>query len=226
MNTKVSTFRPSAEAAPNQTETAAPTAQTQSPFGLNQAGPASEPDIMGQIEEVSAMPNGSIASFIQRGCQLLEAKASLGYGRWMEVFRSRKFPFSLRTAEMWMRIAEHDTLRNPAYHASLPPSLHALYQLSRADSATIRHGLRFGGITPTMTRAQAKAFVVAFMQAPHGTTRKKAPFSPQRRIAILNSLIMSECRRWPVKHRTQLALAVEDIANRILSETRKQQQPV
>ena len=178
------------------------------------------PDILKRINELRSLPDKSIEAFARIGRELLAVKESLGHGHWMGMFRSRQFPFSLRTAQMWMGIAANEYLCRPDHRNQLPRYVHTLYELSQADSATLKHGILQGGITPVMARAQAKKFVTDFKVPSYRPARKRKPFNTHARIAILDSRIMAESARWPVEHRGQLAVALGGIANRMLHEIR------
>jgi hypothetical protein len=75
------------------------------------------------------------ASIVETGRLLNEAKAELAHGEWLPMV-SDDLPFSGRTAERLMAIADNQVLTNPTHASYLPPSWDSLYQLSRLDEET------------------------------------------------------------------------------------------
>ena len=73
----------------------------------------------------------SVANIVETGRLLIQAKAALSRGEWLPMIES-DLPFSPRTAQMLMEIAEHPGITNAKHVSLLPPSwgtLHALTKL-------------------------------------------------------------------------------------------------
>jgi hypothetical protein len=81
------------------------------------------------LPKITATWRKSVESIIETGRLLVEAKASLAYGQFGDLIE--KLPFSHRTAQCLMRIAEHRMLVNPHTCAELPASWRALAELAR-----------------------------------------------------------------------------------------------
>jgi hypothetical protein len=102
----------------------------------------------------------SVVAIIETGRLLIEAKDALGRGEWGNLFSSRGFdglvPFTIRTAQMLMVIAEHPILTNAKFISHLPPSWGTLYELACMPDDELLSELEHGGIHPAMTRKDVK----------------------------------------------------------------------
>lgn len=107
-----------------------------------------------------------IRRFINVGSDLRAAKEALKHGRWIKMFESGRIKMSVRTAEMFMRVAAHDTLSNSQHLANLPPSLTTLYALAGGLVEVIETGIKDGKINPALTAKQAQDFVRAHCPRP------------------------------------------------------------
>lgn len=107
-----------------------------------------------------------IKRFIIAGSELRAAKEALDHGCWMKMFESRRIKMSLRTAEMFMRVAANAALSNSQHLANLPPSLTALDALAGGPVEVIETGIKNGKIHPDLTAKQAQNFVRAHCPRP------------------------------------------------------------
>jgi hypothetical protein len=130
------------------------------------------------IQKISEAWQRTVAGVLETGGQLLTAKKVLLYGDFGRMIKD-KLPFSARTAQMLMKIAEDERIaRLDAKRVSLLPphwgTLHALTQLDdgefeerlaqgeefeemRAAGKATLDDLPKGAIHPAMTRADAKS---------------------------------------------------------------------
>jgi len=87
--------------------------------------------------------NGTIkAATMDIGNYLLEAKAELKHGEWQQLVMEH-LPFSIRTAQKMMSIANHPTLKH-ADPSLLPTSTEKLYELSRMSEEKAEGWLECG----------------------------------------------------------------------------------
>jgi len=83
-------------------------------------------------------------------------------------------PFGIRTAQMFMAIANHPILSQANHGSSLPSSYRTLYELSRLPIAVLTKALEEGLIHPEMERQD-----VALLQEPREWTPRRAPTTPR-----------------------------------------------
>jgi Protein of unknown function (DUF3102) len=81
------------------------------------------------VKRISASWEKAVASIIETGRLLIEAKQELPHGAFQRMIDNR-LPFGRRTAQMLMKIAEHPVLGKAKNFSHLPPSWSALHQLS------------------------------------------------------------------------------------------------
>jgi hypothetical protein len=105
----------------------------------------------------------SVEAILEVGRALLAAKAALDHGMWERLFAGhpaavlRPVPFSIRTAQRLMAIAEHPVLAQATHVSCLPPSWGTLYELTKVSEPVLERALRDGWIHPDMERAEAEA---------------------------------------------------------------------
>ena len=107
-------------------------------------------------QRIVAAWSASVAGFISVGRLLLDAKASLQHGEFVEMAES-DLPFSLRRAECLMAIAADVRISHHA--ANLPPSWTTLYELSRLPDERFEKALESGEIHSGMERRDALILV-------------------------------------------------------------------
>jgi uncharacterized small protein (DUF1192 family) len=96
----------------------------------------------------------SVLAVIDTGRRLLEAKQRLPHGGWLPFVDL--LPFSERSAQMFMRIAEHPLLSNPQHASDLPASWYTLSVLAQLPAAEIEARIAAGEITPELERSKAE----------------------------------------------------------------------
>lgn len=110
-------------------------------------------------KEISETWQCAVESIIATGEQLIEAKEDLkGYkGEWAKL--CDQLPFSDRTAQMLMKIANTPRLTDPKHVSVLPPSWGTLYELTKLDDKTFKQAMAKGTINPEMERKDAEALL-------------------------------------------------------------------
>jgi len=131
--------------------------------------------------------------------------------------RSGTAEIGIRVAEMLMKVAQHPGLRNSHHLANLPPSCTALYELAYADPQFIEKGIAEGRINPQMTAAQARAFARGQPADAAHVKADAASFNLDKRLKVLNRLVLKEANRWSLEHRQQLAELLTALAHKIVS---------
>jgi hypothetical protein len=110
----------------------------------------------------------SVESIIEVGRLLVKAKADLEHGEWGRLFSDDLLPFSHQTANKLMAVASNSLLSNPAHVRNLPPHWGTLYELTKAEPATLKNAFKDGVITPDMPRKAVKALLPT-----KGTTKSR-----------------------------------------------------
>ena len=106
---------------------------------------------------INACWRKAVESIIETGKELIQARAQLAYGEWGKLFRDpKKVPFSQRTADYLMRIANHSVLSNSQYVANLPASWSTLSHIADLPGEAIVGLIADGSITPDTQAADVK----------------------------------------------------------------------
>ena len=112
---------------------------------------------------ISAAWRESVEGIVRCGARLREARDALPRGEWSRLFPEHEsccsppLPFSRRTAEMLVAVAEHPVLSNAHHGSRLPASWRTLYELSRIEpQSVLEAALDAGQITAETTRGQAR----------------------------------------------------------------------
>jgi hypothetical protein len=117
-------------------------------------------------ERIRASHAQSVMSVVKTGSDLIDAKNDLGHGQFGIMLRSGKLPFGQRTAEFYMRIAEHPVLSNPNHGSNLPASWRTLAELARLDGPALERAIRDGRVTPELERPKVADVVKEYGPPP------------------------------------------------------------
>src|SRR5262249_58660743 len=101
--------------------------------------------------QISASWQKCVTSIIETGKLLIEAKGQLGHGR-LEAMSKTKLPFSPRTAQMLMCIAEHPVISNANHGSHLPPSWRTLYELTKIPDKMLLAKIADGTVRADLER--------------------------------------------------------------------------
>lgn len=122
------------------------------------------PKPTGRVEVQSRLPTAllrlstlrgeGIERMLEEGAILLEVKKQLNHADWCD-FR-RVAQFSSRAAEMRVRLAEQEVLKNPHYRLRLPVDPRVLEVISRLDSSRLQQLIDAGTVSPKLRLAPAK----------------------------------------------------------------------
>lgn len=93
----------------------------------------------------------SAQAIIETGRLLIEAKAALAHGEFLEMAKT-KLPFDVRATQRLMRIASDARLSNATHESLLPPNWGTLYELTKLDDDTFDARIEDGTINPGMER--------------------------------------------------------------------------
>ena len=122
-----------------------------------------EPTADQWAEAITASWQRAVASIIRTGRLLIEAKAKLRHGEWGPMVE--KLPFSHRTANYLMAIAEHRVLSNSQFVANLPPCWATLSDLAGLPDEEVEAMIADGRINPGMERADAAEIIKEHREA-------------------------------------------------------------
>jgi hypothetical protein len=134
--------------------------------------------------------DASRESTIEVGRLLIAAKEELPHGEFGKMLES-ELPFSGRTAQRLMRIADDPRLTNTTHASLLPTSWSVLYELSRLRNDEFERHLAVGAIRADMSRDDALRLLG------HGKTKaaagrrrriKRAPVSPEM-MSVVNGTV-------------------------------------
>jgi hypothetical protein len=103
----------------------------------------------------------AVDSIIETGRRLIEAKARVGHGKWLDTVAL--LPFGDRAAQMLMQVASHPDLANPHHGAHLPAAWRTLAVLAQLPAGEIHTRIEAGEITPELDRATAQSWANAHM---------------------------------------------------------------
>lgn len=187
--------------------------------------PAPDPDVNDWVSKINEAVGEGVAWLLETGKHLVEAKAALGHGRWMAMFESGQIQIGLRSAETFMRIAEHRTLSDSQHHAILPPSLTTLDVLAGGSVEVIEAGIKAGAIHAELTAKEARSYLRAHKPNPTAETRK-ARFNEAKRLQYVEGVLSKELERWPYEAVGPLADLLASYAEDLRSDLPpKQPQP-
>lgn len=105
---------------------------------------------------VTAAWQNAVASIVETGRRLIEAKRRVSHGGWLDAVEL--MPFGKTTASRLMQIAMHPDLANDAHVHHLPASWGTLATLAQLPPGEIPKRIEAGEITPELNRATAKAW--------------------------------------------------------------------
>ncbi len=110
-------------------------------------------DSVAWAAEIASCWRRGVEAIIETGRAIAAAKAALAHGEFVAMCE-RALPFSARTAQRLMAIAEDGRLTDPTLASHLPPSWDTLYVLTRLDDVAFQARLSDGTINPDMRRTE------------------------------------------------------------------------
>jgi hypothetical protein len=116
-------------------------------------------------EEISRTWQRAVASIIETGLLIVEAKGNLAHGEFIAMIET-DLPFRPRTAQRLMGIAKHPVISNATHVSLLPPSWGTLYELTQLPDETLEIRIADGTINPGMERKDALALKRQFLPRP------------------------------------------------------------
>lgn len=124
------------------------------------------------VQRIQIQLNKTLQGFIEIGKILAEAEEKLGRKSWLDMV-NYDLPFSRRTAEKLVKIAEDKRITNPAYMQALPPHWTSLHELTFLDDDQFDDAIKNGSIHPDVERKDITALKTK--QQPKTGTKQKAP---------------------------------------------------
>ncbi len=111
------------------------------------------------VKRIKGFLGDAVASFIDAGKELIEAKDDLEHGEFKEMV-DQDLGISSRMAQMLMKVARHPVLSNAKHVSLLPPSWGTLYELAKVDDALLEAKIKDGTINPRMERKDVKGLLI------------------------------------------------------------------
>ena len=105
----------------------------------------------------------AVASIVETGRRLIEARRRVGHGNWLPTVDH--LPFGESTALKLMTIARHPDLSNPEHVTDLPASWGTLATLAQLPAGEIPKRIEAREITPELDRATAQQWVSTYAVA-------------------------------------------------------------
>jgi len=136
--------------------------------------PTPEATLQELADQITQDIGQAVEKILAIGRRLLATRKTLKHGDWERLFKGHSravanpVPFSVKTALMYMKIAEHPILSNSNLGYCLPPSWRTLYVLSLLPDACIAALLQKGQITPETTRRQIECLHENYELEQHG----------------------------------------------------------
>src|SRR5262249_54373974 len=124
----------------------------------NQCNGRNAADLDSFAQRITAAWQAAVASILETGRLLIEAKAELRHGEFGKMIDTR-LPFGRRTAQRLMAIASHPVLSKAAHAPLLPPAWYTLYLLTEVPKEELERLLANGKITrkPGISRSWCRA---------------------------------------------------------------------
>jgi len=120
-------------------------------------------------EKIIARYQDSVAVILDVGRYLIQAKAQLVHGEF-GLLVDNDLPFSWRTANRFMLIAENPVLTNSSHGSNLPTSWRTLAELAKLPEEVLEEALDAGRITPELKRKE----VATLLPPPPRSKRKRS----------------------------------------------------
>jgi len=109
------------------------------------------------VTQITAAWKQAVGSIIRTGELLIEAKAEVEHGDWLELVQV--LPFGERTAQRLMEIARNRILSDPTHGSDLPPSWRTLYELTKLDDQVLLAKIEDSTIHADMERKEVAALL-------------------------------------------------------------------
>jgi hypothetical protein len=116
------------------------------------------------VKTISAAWQKGVASIIETGQALIEAKNELEHGSF-ESMVALKLPFGPSTARRLMAIATHPIISNRSHANALPPSWDTLYALTKIPEADLKEGIEDETVNPKMQRKDVQKLLPPPLEA-------------------------------------------------------------
>jgi hypothetical protein len=164
------------------------------------------------VARIQAAWQKSVASILETGRLLIEAKGDPEMKGRFEAMVKLKLPFNASTARRLMIIAQHAVISNRAHGHALPPSWRTLYELTKLDHTELAARIEDGTINPKIERKDVDEL--------RGKKRKgRAPKLPKQNHPIdpldcctmrVRSVVLDATRNLPRERWDELFAALRD----------------
>jgi len=141
-----------------------------------------------------------------------QARASLPYGGWGQLWKTGEMPFSKRKGEKLVAIGQGLGGLDANDRSQLPSVFGALYYLAQLGQTVVEEFIWQRLILPGMSVGDARAL----LREPHSESqRKNLPAGFKARLARLRAWIRAEIENWPEEQRRLVHTQLLVLANEI-----------
>ena len=167
--------------------------------------------------------NWQTANAIHFGRLVYNARISLRFGGWTELFRSKLLPFGKTTGEKWSLIGEVCWLlaQDPGHLGKWPVQFEALHEIARLGPELVLQLLGDGTIHSGLKYDAATALVAAYRP---DLTAQPPPFNLRRLLAKMLSIILSIIERGSDADLDTTEAELLQLADLIMAERIRRQQ--
>lgn len=127
-----------------------------------------------------------------------EARSTLAYGQWAQVWRSDRAPFPKRKGDMLALIGRRLGGLDEKTFSHLPRGWSVLYALAKLPAATLQAGIEDGRIHPALTWKEAKRLAKG-----DGQTSESPQTNVLRRLGRLRAFVHKTFPQWSSDEREQ-----------------------
>lgn len=161
------------------------------------------------VAKITLQVGKSAQSLVELGQIFIDAKLALKHGQWEQLFQPGRLPFSIRTAQKLMQVAQNAALSKTKNSALLPPSLDALTTLARLDPEVVQAGINEGVIVPDMSIGDVKKFVLDQQPA-----KAEKPFVYDASLRSLVKKVNQALDKVPANQRQKFSAALVTVISR------------
>ena len=185
MQTTIATAIKSSATATLPSPPPSPTQQpgTPAPAAAPPAPPTQPPDgdpelsklIDDLVKEIRKCAANALFWRMQIGVQLHQWRDGLGAEDWLSLLRSRRLPFSVRTAQTLARIGGHTALANSKNAFKLPDAVTVLNQLAGIPPTDLEQLIARNEVSAAVTLPQARKLSAPYRAKKTTTSEQPAP---------------------------------------------------
>jgi hypothetical protein len=148
-------------------------------------------------KQICAAWQKTVENVVATSRLLIEAKGALPHGSFMAMIGT-ELPFSSRTAQRLMQIAEHPVLSDATHVSHLPASWGTLYELAQLPPQLLEQHIDDGVVHLKMERKDAQALLPGKSKAPPKSERRDAELRRQIEAQAAHIAELEAAREQPI----------------------------